>query len=111
MRPSRIIPLIVGAVLVLPAAGWQLVKQSEALLREGQERAQAGAAQALAQALATTSSEVPPLGPALYVHHLQAPLVVDGARDDWGEYPGSRSADGRLQVALAEDGVRLFALI
>src|SRR5262245_32961540 len=111
MRLSRIVPLIVGAVLVLPAAGWQLVKQSEALLREGQERAQSGAAQALARALAATSSEVPPLGPALYVHRLQGPLVLDGARDDWNDYPGTRSGDGRLQVALAEDGTRLYALI
>src|SRR5438045_7721529 len=111
MRPSRMVPLIVGAVLVLPAAGWQLVKQSEALLREGQERAQAGAAQALSRALATTSREVPPLGPALYVHRLQGPIVLDGSRDDWNDYPGSRNGDGRLQVALAEDAARLYALI
>ena len=111
MRPRATLLLIIGAVLVLPAAGWQLVKQSESLLREGQERAQLMATEALARALAATAPFAPPAGPGLYIHRLHGPLVLDGARDDWLEYPGGQSSDARFSVALAQDASLLYALI
>jgi len=111
MRPRATLLLIIAAVLVLPAAGWQLVKQSESLLREGQERAQVGAAAAISRALAAITPTLPPGGPALYVNPLAAPIVLDGARDDWADYPGAQGTDGGLAVAIAEDDSRLMLMI
>lgn len=98
------------AALALPLAGWQLVRQTEALLREGQERAQLGAAQALARAVAADAT-LPPAGPAYYLHRVPAPIVVDGSADDWSGLEASRSSDGRFAVTLAEDAGARHALI
>lgn len=98
------------AALALPVAGWQLVRQTEALLREGQERAQLGAAQALARAVAADAG-LPSAGPAYYLHRVAAPIVVDGGADDWAGLESSRSSDGRFAVTLAADASALHALI
>ncbi|HET9485483.1 MAG TPA: hypothetical protein VFO79_16090, partial [Xanthomonadales bacterium] len=111
MRPRAVLLLVLLAALVLPWAGWQLVQQMEALLREGQEQAQIAAAQAISRALAASLSELPPAGPAVFVHRVPAAVLVDGSADDWFELEPARSADGRLSLALADDGDALYALI
>jgi dedicated sortase system histidine kinase len=107
-RLTLLLSLLVA--LALPVAGWQLVRQTEALLREGQERAQLGAAQALARAVAVEAS-LPPAGATYYLHRVPAPIVIDGSADDWSGLEASRSSDGRLAVTLADDGSAVHALI
>ena len=111
MRPRTMLLLVTLAALVLPWAAWQLVLQMEALLREGQERAQIASAHALARAVGATIAELPPAGEALYVHVADAPILIDGSGDDWGAYPATRGAGGRASVALASDVQSLYALI
>lgn len=94
------------AAVLLPWGGWQLVQQVEALLREGQERAQVGAAQALAGAVVATAPGALPARGGLYLHPLAQAAVLDGAATEWTGLVGERSADGRLAVTAAEsDGV------
>lgn len=90
------------AAVLLPWGGWQLVQQVEALLREGQERAQLGAAQALAGAIVASAPGLLPEGPGLYLHPLAQPVVLDGAGGEWTGLAGERSSDGRLAVVAAE---------
>ncbi len=112
MRLRGTLILVLIAALILPWAGWQLVKQMEALLREGQERAQIAAAQALSRALNATSSHLPEPGPTLYVHDLsRARIVLDGSGDDWALLDGAKRNDARLSVVLGEDAASLYALI
>src|SRR6187402_1773438 len=111
MRPRLALVLIVLATLVIPWAGWQLVKQMESLLRQGQEHAQIAAAQALASAVAATLPELPPPGTSLFVNAARAPIVIDGSGDDWGDLPGTRSDDDRIGFSLAQDDNGLYALL
>ncbi|HET9484508.1 MAG TPA: histidine kinase, partial [Xanthomonadales bacterium] len=111
MRARNTLILVLFAALLLPWAAWQLVLQMEALLREGQEQAQIASARALARAVAATWADLPPAGAALYVHAAGAPVLIDGSGDDWGEYPATRSADGRASLALARDAHSLYALL
>ena len=103
--------LVLAAALVLPWAAWQLVQQLEALLREGQERAQLDAARALARAVAATLPELESAEAALFVHDAGAPILVDGSGDDWRAYPPARSDDGDVTLSLAADARALHALI
>jgi dedicated sortase system histidine kinase len=111
MRLKGTLILILLAAIALPWAGWQLIAQMEALLREGQERAQIGAAQAIARAfLAAVPDEAPPPG-SLYVHSPGPPPLVDGSGDDWSELEAVRSDDGSVSVTLRDDGAALYALV
>ena len=87
--------LLALSTLILPFAGWQLVRQLEGLLREGQAQAQLASAEALARALATRADALPPTGPGFYVQSASEPFVLDGYDEDWREqriapqsYPG-----------------------
>jgi dedicated sortase system histidine kinase len=112
MRNRVLLLLSLGAALLLPWAGWQLVRQTEALLREGQERAQLGAAAALARALVATAGEaLPAAGPALFVHPLDGLPLLDGGSDEYAGLERARSVDGRLSLVLAEQGGALYALV
>jgi two-component system sensor histidine kinase ChvG len=75
--------LLALSTLVLPWAGWQLVRQLEGLLREGQAQAQLASAEALARAVAVQPEALPPVGPGWYVHAAAAPFALDGYDDDW----------------------------
>ena len=76
--------LVALSTLALPWAGWQFVRQTESLLREGQEQALLASASTLAKAFAASGAQWPP-GPVLYVHRLEAPVIVDGYADDWSD--------------------------
>jgi dedicated sortase system histidine kinase len=95
----------------LPWAGWQLVKQTEALLREGQERAQIAAAQAIARALRAAVPDLPGAEAALYVNRAERAPLIDGAGDDWRAFEGTRSADGRVSLTLSEDALAFYGLL
>ncbi len=75
--------LVALSTLALPWAGWQFVKQTEALLRQGQEQALLASAGMLAKALEARRVEPPPAGPVLYVQRADEPIAVDGYADDW----------------------------
>lgn len=111
MRLKGTIILILLAALALPWAGWQLIAQMEALLREGQERAQIGAAQAIARAFVAAVPDVAPPPGSLFVHESPTPPLLDGSGDDWTALEPIRSVDGTLAVTLRDDGTALYALV
>ncbi|HET7845384.1 MAG TPA: ATP-binding protein [Xanthomonadales bacterium] len=111
MRLKGTLILILLAAFALPWAGWQLIAQMEALLREGQERAQIGAAQAIARAFVAAVPDAPPPAGSLYVHEGGVPPLVDGSGDDWNGLEPVRSADGSVSATLRDDGTALYALI
>lgn len=104
--------LLALSTLVLPWAGWQLVRQLEGLLREGQAQAQLASAETLARALALQPEALPPAGPGLYVHTARAPFVLDGYDEDWrGQQLVEQTFAGglALRLALYQDALHLLA--
>lgn len=107
--------LVALSTLALPWAGWQFVRQTEALLRQGQEQALRASADMLAKALVARGLALPPAD-ALYVHALDEAVAVDGYGDDWAGLRPFAQAIGpaadptRLQVLLgnARNGLHLF---
>ena len=97
--------LVALSTLALPWAGWQFVRQTESLLRQGQEQALLASASTLAKAFAASDTEWP-AGPVLYVHRLEAPVVVDGYADDWS---GLRAYAQALGPARDAQKLRVLA--
>lgn len=75
--------LVALSTLTLPWAGWQFVRQTESVLRQGQEQTLLASATTLARALEVMGVEAPPRDAALYVHPLVGRLSVDGYDSDW----------------------------
>jgi two-component system sensor histidine kinase ChvG len=117
MSLRRKLVLVALAMLALPWAGWQFVRQMEVLLRQGQEQTLIASGKALARSLAAINAELPPPGGAVYVHALEAPLQIDGYADDWLELRGYSQNLGpaqeaqKLKLTLAEDASWLYLLI
>jgi two-component system, OmpR family, sensor histidine kinase ChvG len=117
MSLRRKLLLVALAMLALPWAGWQFVRQMEVLLREGQEQTLIASGKALARSLAAINAELPQPGSALYVHELEAPLQIDGYADDWLELRGFSQNLGppqdaqKLKMTLAADADWLYCLI
>jgi two-component system sensor histidine kinase ChvG len=108
--------LVALSTLALPWAGWQFVKQTEALLRQGQEQALLASAGMLAKALSASHVDLPAAAPVLYAHRLGEPIVVDGYADDWATLLPFAQALGpahdarKLQVAIARRADDLYLL-
>lgn len=108
--------LVALSTLALPWAGWQFVKQTEALLRQGQEQALLASAGMLAKALEARRVEPPPAGPVLYVQRADEPITVDGYADDWAALRPYAQALGppgdaqKLRALLARRGGELYLL-
>ena len=106
--------LVALSTLTLPWAGWQFVRQTEAVLRQGQEQTLLASASTLARALDVLGVEAPLPDAALYVHERAAVMRIDGYADDWQTfrpYAQIFAADGdnaKLQVMLAEDPSWLY---
>ena len=106
--------LVALSTLTLPWAGWQFVRQTEAVLRQGQEQTLLASASTLARALDVLGVEAPLPEAALYVHERTAIMRIDGYGDDWQTfrpYAQTFAASGdsaRLQVMLAEDAQWLY---
>lgn len=117
MSLRRKLLLVALAMLALPWAGWQFVRQMEVLLRQGQEQTLIASGKALARSLAAINAELPPPGGAVYVHALEAPLQIDGYADDWLELRGYSQNLGpaqdaqKLKLTLAEDASWLYLLV
>ena len=108
--------LVALSTLALPWAGWQFVRQTEALLRQGQEQALLASAGTLTKAFVAADSDWP-AGSVLYVNRLTQRIAVDGYADDWSDLKAFAQALGpaqdaqKLRVVLGEnaDGLYLFA--
>ena len=109
--------LVALSTLTLPWAGWQFVRQTEALLRQGQEQTLLASASTLARALVALDVEVPAAEDILYVHARTDTLRIDGYAGDWQAFKPHAQAlgddSGRLRVMLAADAqwVYLFASV
>ncbi|MGH8172509.1 MAG: ATP-binding protein [Rhodanobacteraceae bacterium] len=107
--------LVALSTLALPWAGWQFVRQTEALLRQGQEQALLASAGTLAKAFAA-SGAVWSAPPVLYAHRLVQKISVDGYADDWSELQPTAQSLGpvhdaqKLRVALGENSDGLYLL-
>jgi dedicated sortase system histidine kinase len=108
--------LVALSTLALPWAGWQFVKQTEALLRQGQEQALLASAGMLAKALAASHVQVPPAGPVLYAHRRGEPIAIDGYADDWAalqpyaQMLGPAHDAQKLRVTIARTADDLYLL-
>lgn len=117
MSLRRKLLLVALAMLALPWAGWQFVRQMEVLLRQGQEQTLIASGKALTRSLAAINAELPPPGDAVYVHELDAPLQIDGYADDWlglraySQNLGPDQDAQKLKLTLAEDAAWLYVLI
>lgn len=106
--------LVALSTLTLPWAGWQLVRQTEALLREGQEQSLLASANTLARALAALDVAAPTPGSSLYVHARTNELRIDGYASDWQAFRadaqmiGGDGGSDRLRVMLAADAQWLY---
>jgi len=108
--------LVALSTLALPWAGWQFVRQTETLLRQGQEQALLASAGTLAKAFAASGLDWP-AAPVLYVHRLAQRITIDGYADDWAELSpyaqslGPAQDTQKLRVLLGEntDGLYLLA--
>ncbi|MEO5622754.1 MAG: ATP-binding protein [Dokdonella sp.] len=109
--------LLALSTLALPWAGWQFVKQTEALLREGQEQSLLASAGMLVKVLEARQVALPPAGALLYAQRAIDPIIVDGYADDWVSLRAFAQALGpgddprKLQVTLArrDDSIYLLA--
>ena len=109
--------LVALSTLALPWAGWQFVRQTEALLRQGQEQALLASAGMLAKALDARGIDLPVEEASLYVHAVHETIVVDGYADDWADLRSLAQALGpaqetdKLRVLLARDRLGLCLLV
>lgn len=106
--------LVALSTLTLPWAGWQFVRQTESVLRQGQEQTLLASATTLARALEVMGVQVPSRDAALYVHPLAGRLSVDGYDSDWQAmrpFAQTIAASGnaqKLTVMLAGDAQWLY---
>ncbi|MFA7541414.1 MAG: ATP-binding protein, partial [Lysobacterales bacterium] len=101
------------SLLVLPWAGWQLLRVLGEILREGQETALVASAEAVARGLAQRPASLPMAGPGLYAHGLtRVPQLTSGVAD-WGtaaraHYFGEPGAGFSLLLGVANDSYYLL---
>jgi len=108
--------IVALSTLVLPWMGWQLVRQTESLLRQGQEQALQASAEAIVKAIDALGVAAPVEGPVFPVFAASAPILVDGYTDDWSAWaadlqPIGPGEQARARVALAEDRAWLYVLL
>lgn len=97
--------LVSLCLLVLPWSGWQLLRQMEGLLRQGQEQVLLASAEAVARSLQATRAALPPPAPRWFVQRQLRMPRLDGDFGDWAslESTAFAAADGseRLRLALS----------
>jgi len=117
MSLRRKLLLVALAMLALPWAGWQFLRQMEVLLRQGQEQTLIASGKALTRSLTAINAELPPPGDAVYVHELDEPLQIDGYADDWiglraySQNLGPAQDAQKLKLTVAEDAAWMYLLI
>lgn len=109
--------LVALSTLALPWAGWQFVRQTEALLRQGQEQALLASAGMLAKIVEREQSALPAAGPVIYAQRAAEAIVVDGYADDWSGMQAYAQALGpaadaqKLRAVLAHAADAWYLLI
>lgn len=106
--------LLALSTLVLPVSGWMLVRQLEALLREGQAQVQLASTQMLARAVTMQAEAFPLAGPSVFVQRAGTPLTLDGYDGDWqSQGLSTQPIVPGLHLALArhQDRLYLFARV
>ncbi|ANB17606.1 ATP-binding protein [Dokdonella koreensis] len=108
--------IVALSTLVLPWVGWQFVRQTEGLLRQGQEQTLRASAEAVVKAVDALGVAAPVEGPVFPVFRARQPMVVDGYADDWDgllayRQPAGSGEQARAQVLLAEDAGWLHLLV
>jgi signal transduction histidine kinase len=101
--------------LALPWAGWQFVRQTERLLREGQEQAWLTSTALFAKMVQARGVAIP-AGAVLYAQRAREPISVDGYADDWSalrpyaQALGPASDAQKLRVLIARRDGDLYLL-
>ncbi len=104
--------LILAAALALPFGGWQLVRQIEALLREGQERAQIATAATISRAVAAAGVALPRPGAGIYAAPLPVAPVLDGSPADWpASIEAVRGSPAPWRLRVGEHAGVLYLLV
>jgi len=102
--------LVALSTLALPWAGWQFVRQTEALLRQGQEQALLASTRMLAQALAASGPSPDETTGSLFIHAADEAPRIDGYADDWlalrpyAQSLGPADDPDKLRATLAQYG-------
>jgi len=107
--------LVSLCMLLLPWSGWQLLRQMESLLREGQAENLLAASESLARTLQSQRGVLPPAAPRLFVQPLARTPRLDGDFSDWAGTETRSLADAtgsaRLRLALARREEQLYLRI
>ncbi|MFC1602481.1 proteobacterial dedicated sortase system histidine kinase [Pseudomonadota bacterium] len=111
--------LLVSLTLTaIPWTGYRYIQETEAFLRQGQEKVLLGTAQAVATVLhnreelfiaGANSAQT------LYVHHIDTPIQLDGYADDWTPYLRNArhyktNSEFSVSNIIAQRGRHLYAL-
>lgn len=94
--------LVSLSLLVLPWAGWQLLKLVGEIVREGQEEALLASAEALARGMALRPAALPAGGASIFVLPLSRASKLDGSAAEWPD-----DAQAAVAVGGADDAPRL----
>jgi two-component system, OmpR family, sensor histidine kinase ChvG len=110
---AKLLLVALPLLLLLPWTGWQLLREMEALLREGQQQALLATAEALGRALAASRGALPERGPGLFVQELPRAPALDGAVDDWAglqrrSFAGEAGSAFDLVLGRADDTLYLL---
>lgn len=114
--PLRLqLTLVSLCLLLLPWSGWQVLRQMESLLRQGQQESQEAIADSLLRAMALRPALLPPPAPRWYAQPLPRQPRLDGQADDWAGavLESFADADGRprMRVALGQREALRFLLV
>lgn len=109
--------LVSLSVLVLPWAGWQLLRLLGDVLREGQEQALIASADAVARGLALRPAQLPASGDGVFAPTLSRAPRLDGVDADWsgvsaargfGRRDGTDESVASLRLGTVNDTLYLY---
>ncbi|MBD8525126.1 ATP-binding protein [Pseudomarimonas arenosa] len=111
MRLRTQLALVSLTLLLLPWAGWQLLKQMDALLRQGQAQNLLASADLLARNLERSRSLLAPGGVHWFAHSLARMPRLDGEFSEWPAVEPQRfaaAAGSQLTATLGQLGDSLY---
>ncbi len=114
--PLRLqLALVSLCLLLLPWGGWQVLRQMESLLRQGQQETLGVVADSVLRELGQRPALFPAPGPRWFAQPLERQPRLDGSADDWPDlytYRFTDSADReRLRVGIGRREAMRFLII
>lgn len=114
--PLRLqLALVSLCLLLLPWGGWQVLRQMESLLRQGQQETLGAVADSVLRELGERPGLFPPGGPRWFAQPLERQPRIDGNADDWPDLftYGFTDAQGRerLRVGIGRREAMRFLII